>query len=254
MNKSESIAALAEALSKAQAEMAGAKKDAANPFFKSKYADLASVWEACREPFGKYGLSVSQMPEMRDSQVIVHSILMHSSGEWISGELSMTPVKADPQGVGSCITYARRYALAAIAGIAPEDDDGNQASGRKDGQQRTTEPIPVAPLISAGASKGQAAQPAQPASVAPAEASERQPGSDDEELIDLPRQKRIHRAFREALKNPEAQKQSDTWLRTWLEKQGYKDADGNGTTRTIPLYLFEEVLKEAAEFAASLPK
>ena len=143
MNKSETIGALAGALSKAQAEIRGAIKDTANPFFKSKYADLSSVWEACREQLTKNGLSVVQTNKAGDGRVIVETILMHTSGEWISGELDMKPVKDDPQGVGSAITYARRYALAAIVGVAPEDDDGNAASGKTKPQKESV-PDPAA--------------------------------------------------------------------------------------------------------------
>lgn len=127
MNKSESIAALAEALAKAQGMMKGALKDVTNPYFKSKYADLSSVWEACREALSSNGLAVVQTNETDDA-VVIETVLLHSSGEWIAGRLRMIPKEPTPQGVGSCITYARRYALAAMVGVAPEDDDGNEAS------------------------------------------------------------------------------------------------------------------------------
>ena len=132
MEQSETIAKLSEALAKAQGSMTGAVKDSANPFFKSKYADLSSVWEACRKPLSDNGLSVVQtsefLPEHPDMVCIVTS-LNHSSGEWIRGRLAVKPVKTDPQSVGSCITYLRRYSLQSMVGIAPEDDDGNAASG-----------------------------------------------------------------------------------------------------------------------------
>ena len=128
MNKSESIKELATALNQAQAEMSGAKKKAANPFFKSRYADLNSVVDAIRQPFCDHGLSYSQFPVFKDGFVGVETILMHSSGEWISSELLLPMVKQDPQAAGSALTYARRYSLQAIAGIPAEDDDGNAAS------------------------------------------------------------------------------------------------------------------------------
>ena len=130
MNRSDSIAELAKALTKAQAEMKGAVKDSTNPAFRSRYADLASVWDACREPLTKHGLCVVQTTEESDSGVVVETTLLHSSGEWISGRLRMQPVKSDPQGIGSVLTYMRRYSLAAMVGIAPEDDDGEAAMGR----------------------------------------------------------------------------------------------------------------------------
>jgi hypothetical protein len=129
--QSESIAKLAEALSKAQGSIKGAAKDTENPFFKSRYADLASVWDACREALTANGLSVIQTTDDGVEGVTVITTLAHSSGEWMRGRLTMKPVKNDPQGIGSTITYARRYALAAMVGVAPEDDDGNSASGRQ---------------------------------------------------------------------------------------------------------------------------
>ena len=135
MNQSESIAELSAALSKAQGAMQGAIKDSSNPFFKSSYADLASVWDACRKPLSDNGLSVVQtsdlLPEHPD-MVCIETILCHASGQWIKGRLAVKPVKSDPQSVGSCITYLRRYSLQSIVGIAPEDDDGNAASGKND--------------------------------------------------------------------------------------------------------------------------
>jgi len=131
METSATIGKLAEALSKAQGVIEGAKKSADNPFFKSKYADLSEVWDACRKPLSDNGLSVVQtsdfLPEHPD-MVCIETILCHSSGEWMKGRLAVKPVKSDPQSVGSCITYIRRYSLQSMVGIAPEDDDGNGAS------------------------------------------------------------------------------------------------------------------------------
>ena len=133
MNKSESVAGLAAALAKAQGQMKGAVKDSANPFFKSKYADLASVVEAIRAAFSANGLSYIQTVEPSDKdEVRVETTLLHSSGEWIScGVLSLPVSKVDAQGYGSALTYARRYSLSAAVGVAPEDDDGNAASAAK---------------------------------------------------------------------------------------------------------------------------
>lgn len=130
-NRSDSIAALADALSKAQGAMEGALKDSSNPFFKSKYADLASVWSACREALSINGLAVVQMPSSYEGLVQVETVLMHSSGEWISSVLTLRPTKDDPQGMGSTISYARRYALASMVGVYQEDDDGNKGSGKR---------------------------------------------------------------------------------------------------------------------------
>ncbi len=132
MNKSESIIELAKALSKAQGEMKTAKKDNTNPFFKSTYADLASVWDVCRKPLSDSGLAVSQITKNDDKGIVLETILMHSSGEWLSGEMSIFSLKNEPQAIGSAITYARRYALSAILGIAADDDDAEDAMARSD--------------------------------------------------------------------------------------------------------------------------
>lgn len=128
MNKSDDIKELASALCKAQSAMGGAAKDANNPFFKSKYADLSSVIRAIKQPFSDNGLSYSQLPISQDGLVGVTTILMHSSGQWLSSDLLLKPVKGDPQAAGSCLTYCRRYSLQSLAGIPSEDDDGNMAS------------------------------------------------------------------------------------------------------------------------------
>lgn len=130
MNKSDSIKELATALAKAQGKIKGALKDSSNPFFKSKYADLSSVVEAIRTEFSEVGLSYVQTVHPSDKEeVSVETVLLHSSGEWLScGVLSLPVSKADAQGYGSAITYARRYGLSAATGVAPEDDDGNAAT------------------------------------------------------------------------------------------------------------------------------
>jgi hypothetical protein len=133
MNKSDSIKDLATALSSAQSEIRGAIKDAENPFFKSSYADLESIWESCREIITTHGLSVTQLPTMTDDgkYPALETTLMHSSGQWISGKIALNPVKPDPQSMGSAISYMRRYSLAAVLGIYQKDDDGEAAMGRR---------------------------------------------------------------------------------------------------------------------------
>lgn len=127
MRQSESIKELATALCAAQKEMGGAVKDAANPFFNSKYADLTSVVKAIKEPFANHGLSYTQFPCAGERSVGVITRLMHSSGEWLEHEYMLPMVKADPQSAGSAITYARRYALQSMAGIPTADDDAESA-------------------------------------------------------------------------------------------------------------------------------
>ena len=128
MDKSESIKNLAVSMCKAQSEMGGAHKGANNPFFKSKYADLSAVVQAVKEPFTNNGLSYVQFPIEESGRIGVETILMHESGEWLSNKFTVNLNKQDAQGAGSALTYCRRYALQAIAGIPSEDDDGNNAS------------------------------------------------------------------------------------------------------------------------------
>ena len=129
MPQSDSIKELATALFKVQGELTYAKKDSANPFFKSRYADLESVWDACRDLLARNNLSVIQMPgNYFEDRMWLVTRLCHASGEWIEQEMSVPVPKADPQGAGSALTYMRRYALAAFIGVVQADDDGNAAS------------------------------------------------------------------------------------------------------------------------------
>lgn len=128
MQRSEQIDELAAALAKAQLQMKPAIKGQANTFFKSKYADLATVAEACMETLNENGLAVIQAPLCNEHGAGVETMLVHSSGQWLAETLVLPVAKNDAQGVGSAITYARRYALAAFAGVCPEDDDGNAAA------------------------------------------------------------------------------------------------------------------------------
>ena len=128
MKSSETLSKLAPALVKAQAAMAGATKSAANPFFKSKYANLEEVIRVVKEPFAANGLCFIQNPVSGEGTAGVETIILHESGEFISNEFLLKCSKADPQGMGSAITYARRYGLQSACGIPSEDDDGNAAS------------------------------------------------------------------------------------------------------------------------------
>ena len=124
--KSSKIDKLAEALCKAQTEMKGAKKNSVNPFFKSDYADLDTVIKSCFPQLNKNGLSVIQGNDVCEKgSFYVTTMLLHSSGQWIKSKLKMPITKADAQGVGATITYARRFALSSMVGIAQTDDDGN---------------------------------------------------------------------------------------------------------------------------------
>lgn len=127
--RSESIAAIGSALAKAQAVLEGATKDSLNPHFKNKYADLASVWDACRKVLPANGIAVFQPVTGGESgSVTVTTLLVHTSGEFISADLTLRAQQDTPQGIGSCITYGRRYGLSSLVGVSPEDDDGEAAS------------------------------------------------------------------------------------------------------------------------------
>ncbi|WP_293910222.1 ERF family protein [Deinococcus sp.] len=130
MKHSETLSALFAALSKAQAGIRPALKDAVNPHLKSKYADLGSVWEACRAPLAENGLSISQWPcEAPAGFMALTTVLAHSSGEYMMETYQMPLGKNDPQTAGSVLTYSKRYALTSVLGIVSgDDDDGHAAS------------------------------------------------------------------------------------------------------------------------------
>lgn len=128
MEMSEQIDQLASALSMAQSEMAHASKDKQNPAFKSRYADLASIMDACREPLTKNGIAVIQAPKTGDGVLTLETRFVHKSGQWISTTITATLPDQKVQTIGSAVTYLRRYGLAAMAGVAPDDDDGNAAT------------------------------------------------------------------------------------------------------------------------------
>ena len=120
---------IATAMVKAQKEFGPALKSSTNPYFTSKYADLAACVEAVIDALNNNGIALIQKCHESDTGVNVETLLLHESGESLScGVLHVPASKQDPQGYGSALTYARRYSLMAACGIAPEDDDGNAAS------------------------------------------------------------------------------------------------------------------------------
>lgn len=143
---------IAKAMVNAQGRMAGVRKNATNPAFRSTYADLAAVVEAVIPALQEAGIAVIQgAASSFDSAgvvVTVETMLLHTSGQWLKSELGLHPTKADPQGIGSAITYGRRYLLLAMCGVAPEDDDGNAASGKPAGRSS----VPAAAKAGAPAS------------------------------------------------------------------------------------------------------
>lgn len=127
MRQSETIAELATALAKAQGQIEDATKDGLNPAFRSKYADLAAVRAVIREPLAANDLSIMQFPRTRQGTVEVETMLVHKSGEFVSETLEIPVAKFDAHGIGSGITYGRRYGLMSILCLAAVDDDGNAA-------------------------------------------------------------------------------------------------------------------------------
>jgi hypothetical protein len=168
MQRSEQINELAGALCKAQGAIEGAKKDSVNPHFKSAYADLASVWEAVRGPLTTNGLAVTQWLRTVENGLEVETVLMHTSGQYMSGVLWLPLLKLDAQAVGSASSYGRRYALMAALGVAPIDDDGEGATSHKPG-------------VPGSASGGADFRPAGPRQ---SSANGRRMANDDEHLID----------------------------------------------------------------------
>lgn len=149
MRTSDKVAEIGAALAKAQAAMRAASKDAKNPHFNSKYADLNAVWDSIREPLTANGISVLQDVENQGAAVMVTTRLQHLSGEYFEfGPLAVPMSKADAHGVGSACTYGRRFGLSAAVGVvADADDDGNGAVDKgnaKDERKRRPEP-PQAP-------------------------------------------------------------------------------------------------------------
>lgn len=142
MEKSPSIKGIATALILFHTKVEIIKKDANNPFFKSKYASLSNILENIQIPLAESGLSFTQVPTGEGG---LTTILMHAeSGEFIMGEYIMKPVKTDPQSTGSAITYQRRYALCAVLGLnIEEDDDGNAGTGKgSQGRKEDKEGLP----------------------------------------------------------------------------------------------------------------
>jgi hypothetical protein len=130
----------AKAFIQAQGKMEAITKASENPAFKSKYADLSAVLEAIVPALNKAGIAVLQSPAFDGEMVTVTTILIHESGASVTSDLKLRPSKLDPQGIGSATTYGRRYSLLALAGVAPEDDDGNAASGPRQQPVNQTPP------------------------------------------------------------------------------------------------------------------
>lgn len=143
---SQELGKIFDALAKAQGEMVPAVLDMVNPHYKSKYASLTSCMEACQKPLSKNGLCISQAVFTLDQHFYVRTTLGHSSGQWMSGTLRLLIGKQDMQGVGSAITYAKRYGLCSMVGIVDtEDDDGNASLPEKKILKNHAEVFPKPP-------------------------------------------------------------------------------------------------------------
>lgn len=133
MNKSDTIGKIAVALLQAQKNMGAAVKDAKNPFFKSKFADLNAVREASHPALNAAGITVLQPTSSNEHGMFVNTMLLHDSGEFISSETAIICAKQnDPQALGSAISYARRYGLQSFVSLGTADDDGESAMNRGD--------------------------------------------------------------------------------------------------------------------------
>lgn len=146
MNKSESINELAAALAKAQGKLKNPPFDSNNPHFRSKYASLASVRDTVIPILSEHGLSIVQMPIFEDGKAGCETMLMHSSGQYISERLLIPVDKPNAHGVGSATTYSRRFSLMAFAGVVgDEDDDGNASVGKNASTSKAIVPAPISP-------------------------------------------------------------------------------------------------------------
>lgn len=147
MNLDHANAPLFAALALAQGEIENATKASTNPHFKSKYADLAEVLNTVRPTFAKHGLAIVQSTSAEPGVVFVTTAIVHKDGGYVTSTASCVPAKADSQGIGAATTYLRRYGLAAMAGVAQEDYDGNSAAHNKPVAQRRSSGLPL--LLSA---------------------------------------------------------------------------------------------------------
>jgi hypothetical protein len=149
VRRSVGIGQLAAALAKAQGELKNPPKDSINPHFKSRYADLATVRDVVMPVLSRCGLSVVQMPCDVNNEPALTTVLMHVSGEWVESTMRTRPTKSDPQGLGSALTYARRYSLQSIVGVAADDDDDGAAGSRPVQQQERPAPPRENPALRA---------------------------------------------------------------------------------------------------------
>lgn len=162
MNRSENVTEISKALAAVQSEMQPAINNSKNPFFNSDYADFEAVKAAAQPYLAKNGLAVIHVPWVTDGKMYLECVVLHSSGQWISGMYPVNPVKNDPQSIGSAVTYAKRYSFSAMVGVVTkDDDDGNAATkpgekpraGDKRDDSRVPAPKPQRPPTPPGPPK-----------------------------------------------------------------------------------------------------
>lgn len=163
MESSGAIDQIAAALVAAQSEMSHAVADKSNPHLKNNYADLGSVIDAVRPALNRHGIALVQTPEPGgEGWLICSTRLIHTTGQWLASTFAVPVQKADAQSYGSALTYARRYSLMAVCGIAPEDDDGNAASGTRPRPSGNAAPPQQRPAQPPAQAQAQQSRPAAP--------------------------------------------------------------------------------------------
>lgn len=225
MEMSPQVNEIAGAMAKAQAEIRGAIKDSANPFFKSKFASLESVRDACIGPLSAQGIAVFQSPSTDGSKVSIDTLLAHTSGQWVRGTMSATAKDDSPQSIGSAVSYLRRYALQSFAGVAPEDDDGEAAEGRTSAA-RSAYGHPVA---------SDRARPKAPRPLTPPEQKAVEAGQGDTLIISTDQAKRLYAIAKNG-------GWSDIELKAWL-----KEVWGYDSSKQIPRRQYDEIVKGVQE-------
>jgi len=199
------------ALAAAQAEMSGASKSSRNPHFQSSYADLSEVVDAAKPALTRHGLCWYAFPESQEGRPVMTTVVHHGASDTrIACSIPLFIAKNDMQGFGSASTYARRYGLMSLAGIAPEDDDGNEASGKGGGGERQRpaprrkDPEFLKPPSSAkeGAAKSSAKEGAAKAPAGGGEDNEAREAFGAKLLSCMIRDKEANQAFSRLLKRP----------------------------------------------------
>lgn len=249
MTKSEQINELAAALAKAKAAFKDIKRTAQNPFYKSVYAPLENIIAATDPALSAQGLSVTQLPEAEG----LTTMLLHTSGQFISSLYPIRPVKDDPQGMGSAITYARRYALSAILGVASEvDDDGNDGSGKQPPGKAQPAPVKQPPATPPPADDdldtALGTRPPEPAPVDLAAADKKAEISHQRSLVAMKLEKWMEEC---GVKGEQAEKMRHTWVETFYGVAGLKELSPHDISKLYRNLVMAETPK-AQEYVAKV--